>query len=98
MSLTTKQPVLTRKNAKTQNLNMNSSRSYFMSSLVFNSLFQVCPALWLWRESESATSDFHSVSLAGFTPNADADKAHHMLLYGCEQPLKPPGEVPIHPH
>jgi hypothetical protein len=31
---------------------------------------------------------------AGFTPNADAAKAHHMLLYGCQQPLQPPGEVP----
>ena len=31
--------------------------------------------------------------VTGFNPGADADKAHHMLLYTCDEPLKPPGEV-----
>merc|ERR1719510_1637016 len=31
--------------------------------------------------------------VTGFNPGADADKAHHMLLYTCDEPLKAPGEV-----
>ena len=31
--------------------------------------------------------------VTGFVPSADADKAHHMLLYTCDNPGKPPGEV-----
>ena len=31
--------------------------------------------------------------VTGFMPNANANKAHHMLLYTCDKPFKPPGEV-----
>ena len=29
----------------------------------------------------------------GFVPDADANRAHHMLLYTCNQPNEQPGKV-----
>ena len=31
--------------------------------------------------------------VTGFVPTADANKAHHMLLYSCNEPVQPPGSV-----
>ena len=29
----------------------------------------------------------------GFVPDADANRAHHMLLYACNDPIEKPGKV-----
>jgi len=40
-----------------------------------------------------ADDKMSEVYVTGFVPSADANKAHHMLLYSCDQPLRQPGEV-----
>jgi len=44
-------------------------------------------------ELSGAGDKMSDVFVTGFVPNADANKAHHMLLYSCDQPLKQPGVV-----
>jgi len=34
-----------------------------------------------------------SVYVTGFMPDADANRAHHMLLYSCSEPLEHPGKT-----
>ena len=43
----------------------------------------------LTQEADNSTV----LHVTGFTPNADANKAHHMLLYACSEPNEPPGTV-----
>ena len=40
-----------------------------------------------------AADNKSELHVTGFRPGADADKAHHMLLYTCDEPLAPPGQV-----
>jgi len=44
-------------------------------------------------ELSQAANNATELHITGFIPNADANKAHHMLLYTCTKPFKPPGEV-----
>ena len=40
-----------------------------------------------------AADNSTEIHVTGFSPGADANRAHHMLLYTCDEPLKAPGEV-----
>jgi hypothetical protein len=44
-------------------------------------------------EVEKMTGSKDSVHITGFVPDADANRAHHMLLYTCNKPNKLPGTV-----
>ena len=43
----------------------------------------------LTQEADNSTI----LHVTGFTPNADANKAHHMLLYTCNNPVELPGRA-----
>merc|ERR1719427_1286763 len=40
-----------------------------------------------------ATDTMSELYVTGFVPKADAHKAHHMLLYSCDDPNEKPGIV-----
>ena len=52
----------------------------------------LCSSFDVMELSQAAdnTSELH---VTGFIPTADANKAHHMLLYSCDAPMQPPGQV-----
>jgi len=52
----------------------------------------LCSSFDVTKLSQAADpmSELH---VTGFVPNADANKAHHMLLYSCDRPNQQPGVV-----
>ena len=40
-----------------------------------------------------AANNMTALHVTGFVPHAEANRAHHMLLYSCDTPIQQPGQV-----